>query len=100
MFFKKSEIEKVLKKYGDAKGALYLTIYHTYMKRIMPLMTSGNGDAAKEATNQFIANLKEKYGMPFVMEYNPFFQENMRNIKLQGELEKAGSQYYDESLFS
>ena len=100
MFFRKSEIEKVLKQYGNTKGTLYLTIYHTYMKRVLPLMTSGKGDAATEATNQFIANLKEKYGMPFVMEYNPFFQENMRNVKLQSELEKAGSQYYDGSLFS
>lgn len=94
----KSEIEKVLAQYGSKKGNQFLSTFATYYLKIVPKAKGVGERQASKTIDRFIANIKMKYGMPFLLEYNKFYKENSQNTKLLAELMKATDRYIDKTL--
>ena len=97
-YAKKSEIEKVITKYGSKKGNQFLSIFATFFLKVAPKIVDANARNKPKIMERFQANIEMKYGMPFLMEYSKFYNANSRNEKLLEELLKDAEKYYDKTL--
>ncbi len=96
---RKSEIEKVLDRFGQTKGTQFLTYFCTYITKSYKLIKN-NDKESMDFTSDIINYIRENHGQEYLMEYSKFFSENIRNRKLLGELSKTGIKYIDNSIGS
>lgn len=95
---KKSEIQKVLDKYGSTKDREFLTYFFTVTNQGTAQLKSGNGTEAKKLMEYAISNILNRHGDAYLKEYSAFQAENIKNQKLIVELLKEKEKYTDLSI--
>ena len=98
VFWKKEkEIDKVLKKYGAAKGSAILTYYYSFVVAARRQFEFGRPTA--ELIPILATAVMRDHDKSFFAEYSKFFQEQFTNKALVAELDKAGNMYFDPMIF-
>lgn len=95
---KKSEIQKVLERYGQVKGKQFLTYFFTIIHEGMFSLKAGQSKTTKNFMEYAVSNILNRHNEAYLNEFSAFQTEHIQNLDLLEELFAEKEAYIDRNI--